>query len=108
MCAKRVAAAPRYGLPFICSQVSTELAEPTAESVQLSKTLAEMQSLDEHDTAEVCIPWRTGSTATPTAPCLLQLRGVVSLRIRLSSSRTSMWRSRSFGQASPLRAVIVS
>ena len=35
---------------------------------------------------------------------LLQLRHVVSLRIRLSSSRTSMWRSRSFGQASLLRA----
>jgi hypothetical protein len=41
-------------------------------------------------------------------PCLLQLRGVVSLRTRLSSSRTSMWRSRSFGQASLLRAMIVS
>ena len=35
---------------------------------------------------------------------LLQLRHVVSLRIQLSSSRTSMWRSRSFGQASLLRA----
>ena len=103
-CAKSVAAAPPYGLSFICSQVSTELTEPTAESVQLSKTLAEMQSLDEHDTAEVCIPWRSGFTATPTPPRLLQLRGVVSLRIRLSSSRTSMWRSRSFGQASLLRA----
>ena len=107
-CAKSVAAAPPYGLSFICSQVSTELTEPTAESVQLSKTLAEMQSLDEHDTAEVCIPWRSGFTATPTPPRLLQLRGVVSLRIRLTSSRTSMWRSRSFGQASLLRAVIVS
>ena len=96
--------APHYGLSFICWQVSTELTEPTAESVQLSKTLAEMQSLDEHDTAEVSIPWRSGSTATPTPPCFLQLRGVVSLRIRLSSSRTSMWRSRSFGQASLLRA----
>ena len=37
-------------------QVSTELTAPTAESVQPSKTLAEMQSLDEHDTAEVSIP----------------------------------------------------
>ena len=36
------------------AQVSTELTEPTTESVQLSKTLAEMQSLDEHDTAEGC------------------------------------------------------
>ena len=38
--------------------MSTELTEPTTESVQLSKTLAEMQSLDEHGTAEVSIPWR--------------------------------------------------
>ena len=51
--------------------MSTELTEPTAESVQLSKTLAEMQSFDEHDTAEVSIPWRSGSTATPTPTALL-------------------------------------
>jgi hypothetical protein len=89
---------------------STELTEPTAESVELSKTLAEMQSADAdaRDVVKVCIPWRSGSTATPTPPCLLQLRDVVSLRIWLSSSRTSMWRSRSFGQASLPRAVIVS
>ena len=35
---------------------------------------------------------------------LLQLRLVVSLRIRLSSSRIPMLRSQSFGQASLLRA----
>jgi hypothetical protein len=98
---------PRTGMDI---SSSTALTEPTAESVELSKTLAEMQSADAdaRDVVKVCIPWRSGSTATPTPPCLLQLRDVVSLRIWLSSSRTSMWRSRSFGQASLPRAVIVS
>ena len=58
---------------------SSELTEPTAESVQLSKTLAEMQSLDEHDTAEVCIPWRSGSTATPTPLPPFATQGCVQL-----------------------------
>ena len=88
---------------------STELKETPTEFVQLSKRLAEMQSLDaeSHDAAEVRIPWRSGSTATPTLPRLLQRRGVFSLRIWLSRRRSSSWRSRSLGQASLLRAVIV-
>ena len=52
--------------------MSTELTEPTTESAQLSKTLAEMQGLDEtevDDSAEVCIPWRSDSTATPIPLC---------------------------------------
>ena len=92
---------------------SAELTEPTAEFVQLSKSLAEMQSSDaeSHDAAEVRIPWRTSSTATPTPLRLLQRRGVFSLRIWLSGRRSLTWRSRSLGQVSLLRAdslVIVS
>ena len=90
---------------------STELKEPTAEFVQLSKSLAEMQSSDaeSHDAAEVRIPWR-GSYLPPHPhrSRLLQRRGVFSLRIWLSGRRSSTWRSRSLGQVSLLRAVIVS
>ena len=60
---------------------STELKEPTAEFVQLSKSLAEMQSLDaeSHDAAEVRIPWRSGSTATPTPLPPFATQGCVQL-----------------------------
>ena len=79
--------------------MSTELPEPTAESVELSKTLAEMRSLDEHGTAEVCI--YGAAVLSPdmhrshsAAPTFLQRRGFVSLQMRLSRSRTSTWRLR--------------
>ena len=90
---------------------SAELTEPTAEFVQLSKSLAEMQSSDaeSHDAAEVRIPWHGSSLPPhPHRSRLLQRRGVFSLRIWLSGRRSSTWRSRSLGQASLLRAVIVS
>ena len=93
---------------------SAELTEPTAEFVQLSKSLAEMQSSDaeSHDAAEVRIPWRGSSLPPhPHRSRLLQRRGVFSLRIWLSGRRSLTWRSRSLGQVSLLRAdslVIVS
>ena len=52
-----------------------------------------------------------GAAALPPHPHrsrLLQRRGVFSLRIWLSGRRSSTWRSRSLGQVSLLRAVIVS
>ena len=91
--------------------LSSSSGTPTAKE---HLCFAEMQSLDADrglDTvaqAEVRIPWRTGSTATPTPPRLLQRRGVFSLRIWPSGRRSSTWRSRSLGQVSLLRAVIVS